>query len=430
MKRCTLATQVALIVAGAILVAQIINFAIALDNRRDQLVNDAALPAAQRLIVIADNPMLMERMAQRRGAMRRRVQLGTQNPLPSDAVRLPMAERIVADSFTSNGIAYRQIVAGGYPDGVRQRPTILVAVELPDGRWLSIRGPGPRPVGPLIAWLAIQSLLIGLLVLVPTLLVLRRVGGSLSRLTRRADAFDGLTAREPMEVSGPRDVRGLIEAMNAMQARIAAMVREKDVMLGAIGHDLRTPLTALRLEAEGVQDEAARQALIAQIEDLHSQFEQILDFARLGTASGPRQPVNVAALLASIADSHEEGVTLGAAEPVAVEAQPAPLRRAIENLVDNALRHAGDASLSAQMMNDEVVITVRDHGPGIPAGQRDLALQPFGRLDPSRSRKSGGHGLGLAIVAAIARAQGGRLELGEPAAGPGLEAQISLPSLS
>ncbi|MBB3763139.1 sensor histidine kinase [Sphingomicrobium lutaoense] len=430
MKRLSLAAQVALIVAAAILIAQAVNFAIALDNRRGQLVNDAAIPAAQRLVVIADSPAMIDRLEERRRPGRRRVRVGSENPVPDDAMRLPLAERIVADTFANNGVNVRQVVAGSVDGRRGHRTMILVAVQLEDGRWLSARGPGPRPMGPLIVLLAAQSLLIGLIVLIPTLLLLRKVGGSLQRLARRAEAFDGLHAREPMDESGPSDVRRLIAATNAMQERISAMMREKDVMLGAIGHDLRTPLTALRLEAETVEDGERRLALVAQIEELHARFEQILEFARLGSVAGPLEPVEVAPLLAALAEKHDGQVKLGAIEALVVRAQSGPLRRAIENLIDNALRHGGDAELWARGEGGNAIIAVRDHGPGIPPDRRELALQPFGRLDPSRSRQSGGHGLGLAIVAAIARAQGGRLELADPADGAGLEARIVLDRLS
>ena len=432
MKRFKLTTQVALVVALALFVAQAINFGFAAKNRQNQLVNSAALPAAERLLQAANNADLLEsRPMIRRMARQRRVAISDISPIPDGAERLPAAERVIAQALTAEGLVTQQIQVVTLDPGGRDRPTLLAAAQLEDGRWVSVRGPGPRPLGPLLGALIAQYFIIGLIVLVPTLLVLRRTSRSMRHLTQAAEDFDGTSVPEPVPVKGPRDVRALIRAMNGMEARIADMMGEKDVMLGAIGHDLRTPLTALRIEAETVEDETQRAALVDQIEALHAQFEQLLDFARLGRAAGSSEIVALDEMARAIhADRGDAPLTLHTCDPVRVHAQPGPLRRALDNLVGNALRYGTRAELSVYAAGDEAVICVRDHGPGIPADQREAAMRPFERLEASRNRATGGHGLGLAIVAAVAKAQGGRLELDDPAEGKGLEARIRLPRLS
>lgn len=209
------------------------------------------------------------------------------------------------------------------------------------------------------------------------------------------------------------------------------MLAEKDVMLGAIGHDLRTPLTALRIEAESIEDKDQRNALVAQVEALHAQFEQILDFARTGKAAGTREPRDLAPIIEEVVASFREAgsdVSSGKLEPMRAKVDGAALSRALSNLVDNGLRYAGPVRIALEKVDGEAHLVVADNGPGLSEAEKKLARTPFGRLDPSRNRSSGGHGLGLAIVEAIARAHGGRLLLEDN--DPGLRAIIAIPLLA
>lgn len=432
MKRFSLAAQVAIIVALALFIAQAINFGFAVKNRHDQLVNNAALPAVERLTTAISNVDRLEaRPALRRMARRERVSVSNISPVPPGAHNMPVAANVIRDGLSANGIVLRDLKVIELKGAQRrQRATLMVAAQLEDGRWISLRGPGPRPLGPVLGILIIQYFIIGLLVLLPTLWLLRRTSRSLRRVTKAAEEFDGSTLPEPVPVKGPRDVRALIRAMNSMETRIAEMIGEKDVMLGAIGHDLRTPLTALRIEAETIEDENKREALVTQIESLHEQFEQILEFARLGRSTGEKSEIALEPLLRTLAEAHDEKARVDDIAPVMVCAQPGPLKRAISNLINNAIQYGEDAVISAVADADMAVITIRDHGPGIAPEDREKALMPFGRLDASRNAATGGHGLGLSIVAAVARAQGGRLELGDPEEGKGLEARLIIPRLS
>lgn len=446
MKRLTLAGQVALIVALAIFVVQFFNLALAIDHRRDLALAQSVAPAAQRLIFAAERPEILERRQERRERRARRhggrggeprdrflrPRAVPDDPVPGNARRLVAGERVLQARFDEAGIPTLSTKVGVLEPQFQRghRQILIFGVQLEDGSWLTTRAPGPPSMRPLIGILLLQSILIGLAILIPTLLLLRRVGGSLTSLRRAAATFDGAVPTDPVAPSGPKDVRSLIEAVNAMQARIATMLAEKDVMLGAIGHDLRTPLTALRIEAESIDHEEQRDALIAQVEALHAQFEQILDFARTGKAATAREPRDLAPLVeewVAAAREQDKDVTLGTIEPVSAKVDGAALSRAMSNLIDNGIRYAGPVAVSLEKVDGTARLSVADTGPGLTDAQKELARTPFGRLDPSRNRASGGHGLGLAIVEAIARAHGGELLLDDNE--PGLRAIIALPAL-
>ncbi|WP_260483414.1 sensor histidine kinase [Sphingomicrobium flavum] len=431
MKRFTLATQVALIVALALFIAQAVSFTLSLQNRQHHLVNNAALPAAQRLLTASYNvDAIAERPRMARQA-RMRLQVSDMSPLPPSAERIVDAEKIIADVFAAEGIPIRNVeVAAIDPERRKRVTTMIAAVQLADGRWLSVRGRGPMPMRPLLGVLILQYLIIGLLILLPTLWLLRRTGRSLRHVTRAAESFDGTTLSKPVPIEGPRDVRALIAAVNGMETRIAAMVEEKDVMLGAIGHDLRTPLTALRIEAETIEEVDKREALIAQIETLHAQFEALLDLARSARSFGEDQWLGPVGLIQKLlSDYHRRGkdVALTTHVESAFEGDEGAIRRAIVNLIDNGLRFGTKVELAVRETLGEVIIEVADDGPGIPEAQREQAMRPFERLESSRNRATGGHGLGLAIVSAIARRHGGRLVLDSGPNGAGLIARIHIP---
>lgn len=447
MKRLSLAGQVALIVAVAIFLAQFFNLAFAVEHRRDLALAQSVAPAAQRLALAAERPEIFDRrevrkarIARERGKLPRdgserllRPQLIEKDPLPPGTRRIVEAEEVLASYLSDAGIVTKAVRVGSLePEHHNNRREILVfAAQLENGRWVTLRAPGPPSMRPLIMVLTLQSLIIGLAILLPTLWLLRRVGGSLTRLRDTALAFDGAVPIDPVPPSGPADIRSLIEAVNAMQARIATMLAEKDVMLGAIGHDLRTPLTALRIEAESVDDEEQRTALVAQVEALHAQFEQILDFARTGKAATTREPRDLAPLVEEVVAAYrtaDKEVSMGAVEPLRAQVDGAAISRALSNLIENGLRYAGPVTVSLERANGDLRLVVADRGPGMGDEDKALARTPFGRLDPSRNRASGGHGLGLAIVEAIARAHGGRLLLEDH--GPGLRAVIAIPAIS
>jgi signal transduction histidine kinase len=259
--------------------------------------------------------------------------------------------------------------------------------------------------------------------------IARRLARPLQDLTRAAEGFEGHGPAEPVTPRGPADVRRAVEAFNAMNRRTLALLDEKDRMLGAIGHDLRTPLASLRIRAENMGPAEERERLVATVEEMAATLEDILTLARTGRAREPVRPVDVAALADAVVEEFRE---LGrpaefAPSPRAVLAvQPQLLRRALRNLVDNAIAYGGGARVAVTERPREIELSVEDEGPGIPADRLGEVLEPFRRLDWSRNRERGGAGLGLAIALAVAQAHGGRLDLNNRAKG-GLRASLVLP---
>ncbi|MGB7370197.1 ATP-binding protein, partial [Erythrobacter sp.] len=313
-----------------------------------------------------------------------------------------------------------------------QDRTVLVASiqRLPGGSWETARvllPEGPRRV---IGGIAVQTLVIFAFLMAILFLVLRRITRPLARLTRRVDDFsrNPETARHLSE-TGPADTRRLIAAHNAMEARIAGLLDEKNVMLGAIGHDLKTPLAALRVRIESVSDDDQRRRMAETIEDIAATLDDILALARVGKDGGERERVDLSALAAGIVEEFEglgEDVTLGETGRVVARVQVTWLKRAVRNLVSNAVRYGGSARLSILRDGASAILRVEDEGPGIPPERIAEMTEPFTRGEASRNRATGGAGLGLALARAIAEHHGGRLRLANRASG-GLAAEIHLP---
>jgi two-component system osmolarity sensor histidine kinase EnvZ len=271
----------------------------------------------------------------------------------------------------------------------------------------------------------------GLVLLVLALAGAWLIAGNLSRPLRAITAAAGEVGRgrapAPLAESGPREIRTVSRAFNRMAGDLAAMERERAMVLAGISHDLRTPLSRLRLALEmSGAERGAAEGMGADIEEIDEVIAQFLTFAK--DEDEPKQPGNLRALLGEIAESYrrrERPVRLREGDAVPLRFAPMALRRAVANLVDNALRYAGgEIEIDARRERDRVVVEVLDRGPGVPPSQAERLKRPFTRLDESRSGP-GRAGLGLAIVERIARAHGGRLDLA-PRAGGGLAARIEL----
>lgn len=255
-----------------------------------------------------------------------------------------------------------------------------------------------------------------------------RVTRPLKRLTESADKFSGAAPLQPLKPEGPPDMRRAIEAFNGLSRRISDLLDEKDQMLGALGHDLRTPLASIRIRAASLRPVPERAALFATVDGMERMIEDILTLARTGRSAEPVARVDVRALLRGVVGEFQaQGAPVGleAGEPILWSLRPELVTRALRNLVDNAVRYAGGARLGAAVEGPVLIIRVEDEGPGLPADQLEQVLRPFARLDQSRNRATGGAGLGLAIATSIARLHGGAVELENRAEG-GLSARLRL----
>ncbi|RMD47606.1 MAG: HAMP domain-containing protein [Alphaproteobacteria bacterium] len=278
--------------------------------------------------------------------------------------------------------------------------------------------------------LLVIMLLLTALMMAVAYIFLRNQLRPIRRLARAAEAF-GKGLSIPYRPAGAREVRAAGEAFLAMRERIERQIESRMMMLSGISHDLRTPLTRIRLALDMIEPAPEIDDIRADLDEMERMISEFLAFARGDQGESP-EPVDLGALLADIAESarrsgHAVALECGDPAPV-LRGRPMALRRAVENLVSNAARHGRRMRIRLRREGAEAVIEVEDDGPGIPPELREAALRPFNRLDPARSQAAGaGVGLGLAIARDIARAHGGRLELDASADLGGLCARIRLP---
>jgi signal transduction histidine kinase len=307
---------------------------------------------------------------------------------------------------------------------------IVISVWLRSGKWLHAEvHPHEWHVRPdMIAWLT-RSLGAFLFVGAIAVFFVRRLARPLNRLTAAAHSFGrGLEVAEVAE-SGPPDLRRAINAFNAMQRQVASEIARRTHTLAAISHDVRTPLTALRLKTELIADDHARQDLIVSIAAMERITASALEFLRGERRTEPARSIDLGALVDSECSDFEAAgasVTFAGESTIHYVGRPEALACALRNLVDNALKYANSAEVALHSGPTFVAISVTDHGPGISEADRALALEPFERLSPARESDRGGFGLGLAIARAIAEGHGGQLVLdaNQPT---GLVATIRLP---
>ena len=473
----SLVGQLLLALALALLIAQSINLALLARGRSDGRLNLVAGAVGTRVVDAVDRaargagsertPMRWRRDREespRRGAAQ---WLDTAPTAPENAREWPELAERVRTTLSEAGLETRTLVAwrvgppgheghenhgprfdGGRIDGNtieardalrRMRGRVVVAMQFADpkvgnGHWLAVRASMPVDNGALSAMIVGQSLLIFLILLGAVLLVARHAAQPLKALSVAArEPIAGAVAPTPLPETGPADVRDVTAGFNQLRARVAAMLVDKDRMLGAIGHDLRTPLASLRVRVEGVGDDRLREAMIASIDEMAAMLTDIVALARSGQGTEAVEPVAPGALLSDLATDYrgmgravefDRGDAADDGPVLAVRL--VPLRRALRNLIDNALIYGGDARLHVETTPTEVALVVTDRGPGIPDDRIAAMLEPFARAEPSRNRATGGAGLGLSLANTVAELEGGRLRLANRTGG-GLDARIILP---
>ena len=438
----SLAGQMALLVALALALAQAINFGLAL-RERDQFRRDqTARPAAIRIADALDREAAGRPITDDRGRVRRlRASpiVATMEPRPELAAALTqqLADLGVTAGRVEVAVAHRgeyrlgnRDIGRRYLAQRRRNDVIVLAVQRPDGSWLVTSGIWPRDLR-LVGALIGQTLILYGIVLLPVLWIARRISRPLRALAGAARDYSPANPPPPIEERGPADVAAVIAAFNALSLRVTAMLDEKDRMLGAIGHDLRTPLAALRVRVESVEDEQDRTRMVDTIAEMNRTLDDILSLARLGRPSEPASAVDLGALVdAVVEDFRDLGEDVAFAEPprVAMNLRPSLMRRAVRNLIENAVKYAGAAEVSLEPGERAVAIRVCDRGPGIPADRLADVFAPFTRLETSRNRDTGGIGLGLALARAIVEEAKGSLTL-ENREGGGLVATILLPRI-
>ena len=330
-------------------------------------------------------------------------------------------------------------IYGGIEEG-----RIMVSLALPARAWLNVeaRIDPPRPWHSpsfLSAFLAMTMAAAFL-----RLWAVRRLTEPVRTLAAAAEALGRDVNAPPLPVRGPTEVATAAAAFNLMADRIRRFVKDRTELLTAIGHDLRTPITRMKLRAEFVEDEEIRRKMLADLEDLEAMVSATLAFGRDAATSEPVSSFDLAELLRTIvdetADTHPDkpdAVSYDGPAHLTITARLLSLKRAIANLVNNAMAYGGSAHvhLSLPIPGQDpqmLTIEVADDGPGIPVDQLDRVFEPFHRLEASRNRETGGTGLGLSIARNIFRAHGGDVILtnrrpdGEP--GGGAKAVVTLPA--
>jgi signal transduction histidine kinase len=277
--------------------------------------------------------------------------------------------------------------------------------------------------------LAVAGLVI-LIVLAASLILLRYLTGPYEILGRAAERI-GRDLRAPaIKEGGPREIRAAAHALNTMQERLQKVIDDRDQLVAAIAHDLRTPVTRLRLRADFMDDVEQRTHMIADLDEIAGMTQSILDFSSDNAAPEARETLDLVSLL-EVLTEERPGVTLDMPPDcpprLAYSGQPIGLRRCIGNLVENAVKYGGSAAVSLRLDQGAAIIRIDDSGPGIPDGDIEAVFLPFRRLETSRSRETGGTGLGLTIARTIARAHGGDVRLENRPDGKGLRAEILLP---
>jgi signal transduction histidine kinase len=301
---------------------------------------------------------------------------------------------------------------------------LRMSVRLGDGTWLNVFAPldvgeplwRPRFLAPVLAAL--------LAVTLAALWAVRRATRPFDTFAAAAERLGVEIAAPPMPETGPREVRRAAHAFNVMQERIRRFVDDRTQMLAAISHDLRTPITRLKLRAEFIEDEDERARLLADLDEMERMIAATLSFARDDAAREDRRPVDVAALVQGLAD--DLGAGYRGPERMVIPARHMALKRAVANLIGNAVKYGGTACARLDRQPGLVVLTVEDDGPGIPDADLERVFAPFVRLEGSRSRDTGGTGLGLAVARAAIRAHGGDVVLANRPEG-GLRATVTVP---
>jgi len=433
--------QIALLVAIALFVAQAINFGLLLRERREVRIAGATFPVVTRLID-ANERIEAGRPVRGRG----RVMLVPANPLPASLPRVSEVESAVRAGLIDSGLRVGRVVTGIRPirrdapwlrrASPREAQRILrggselaIAAELPGRGWLATSVGWPRSDRRLIGQLIAQTLILYGIVLLAVLWIGNRIARPLRTLAVAARGFRPGQPAEPVEERGPDDVRAVISAYNNLGTRVTAMLDEKDRMLGAIGHDLRTPLAALRVRIESVEDDDNRARMADTIDEMTRTLEDILSLARLGRPSEPPVETDLGALVDAVVDDFRDlGHAIVAAEPerLTIRLRPTLMRRAVRNLIENAIKYAGGAEVAVAKTPAGARIDIRDRGPGIPADRLAHVFEAFIRVETSRNRDTGGIGLGLALARAIVEEAGGRISLANRDGG-GLIATIDLP---
>ena len=472
----SLSARMVLVLLGGLVVAQLLSFAIHWRERGEYIMRSSGMRSAQRigdivrlldsiapaergrivsvlssppLRIALDQPPLAppaadpekEELAAQFAAVLQRA-LGEDFPLvvqAGDAVRRgPPRSAYGAGQGMSEGRRRWRDAGGNEPSepgssgsGMRRFAGIsfVVQAHLHDGTFITFdsRQPPESVNWPYRLLLSLAVLLAA--VIAVTLIAVRWVTRPLQTLAEAAQNLGEDINRPPIDEAGPLEVSRAARAFNSMQQKLARFISERTRIFTAMSHDLKTPITRLRLRAEMLDDAELRAKFVKDLQEMEAMVSAALDFMRGVDQHEPAQPVDIMALLESLqSDTREVGgdVRIEGAAQSSFRGHAQTLKRCLGNLIDNAVNYGQRATIVVADAPGELTISVRDEGPGIPDADLERVFEPFHRLEGSRNRATGGSGLGLTIARNIARAHGGSLVLRNRPGG-GIEAVLTLP---
>jgi signal transduction histidine kinase len=441
MSRLRIAGRLALIVVGGIVLVQMLMIAVYFVERERQDGGGFAAPffgQMAALVQALDRVPVADRELVSRAATTPRVMLSIRQGVPDNTFNSPLfagAEQRLRgligppdDRFMAMSLINGDQPVSRLRDLVGSR--LHAVIGLASGGYLDIQTSSELSLRALGVPVGLIAGILGFVVALAALIAVRRETRPLSELAVAIARFGEEAEAQPITERGAPDVRTLIRAVNAMQARIAELLRSRTLVLGAISHDLRTYVTRLRLRLELLPKSEQRARAAADLDGMQSLMDDALAFARASFAVAPDETVDLALVARAEYDARKvqnAPVTLsGAQGPVEVRGSPAGLARVVSNLVANALAYGGRADIALSAEDDFVELWVEDRGPGIPPAARAQVFEPFYRLDASRNRDSGGAGLGLTIVRQIVESNRGTVAI-EDRPGGGTRIRIRLP---
>lgn len=328
--------------------------------------------------------------------------------------------------------SWRDVPKGERPPNLKRimnKPEDLsLSIQQADGRWLNVATSYRPPKGAIIP-LLVQ---LGLTALAAVLIIgfaVRRVTRPLKDLAVSAEKLGRGEDLEALHPTGPKEVRALTSSFNDMQDRLTRFVKDRTRMLAAISHDLRTPITSLRIRAEFIDDDENREKMIETLEEMAAMTEATLRFAKDEANAEPAERADLGAMLEALASDQEDmgnACSVKTDGTIILSCRPVAMKRALRNLIENGIRYGEAVTVKAEQSGSDVIVSIRDKGPGIPEDRLKDVFEPFVRLEESRSEETGGIGLGLAITRSIIHAHGGTINLRNHPEG-GLVAELRLP---
>lgn len=425
----TLFGRMTLIIVGGFFAAQLLGGLLYLRERKlivDQLVSHELaqrVAAAYRALDRQDasqRPALAALLSTPRQQLTLAASMSPVRALPAGEHVLPATLReLLGQAVELHAVALPRLGALGF----------ALELRLSDGEWLRVRGNAPEEIFasplPLLLNLGVMLATVFLLIWFAARSALR----PLTYLARAANELGENLKRPPLPDTGPTEIRHAAQAFNAMQARLRQGIEERERFLAAVSHDLKTPVTRVRLRAELLRDAQVRDRILHDMDEIEGLVGNALDYLQGKLVEEPVQPIDLVALIESLGDDFcaaGREVSLRLPPALRFDGRPKALRRALCNLVDNAVKYGGQARVEVAGADGCLTVHVDDPGPGLAPAELTRVFEPFYRVEGSRSRDTGGSGLGLAIVRQIARSHGGdvHLENRRPA---GLRAVMRLP---